>query len=118
MSLWIGAIDALNDVPQQCSRHPDAHRLDLKHFLSRPSEHLQKYPVLLEAICNETTEGNPDIDFLKEAINAIKKLQTVAQLWTWQSAMNRGPSGKLEWHNLASEEVVKSLDKQEVKRQK
>ncbi|KAL7280654.1 hypothetical protein ACG7TL_005593 [Trametes sanguinea] len=102
---------------EQCSRHPDAHRLDLKHFLSRPSEHLQKYPVLLEAICNETTEGNPDIDFLKEAINAIKKLQTVAQLWTWQSAMNRGAPGKLEWHNLVSEEVMNSLSKHELKRQ-
>lgn len=73
---------------------------------------------MLEAICNETTEGNPDIDFLKEAIDAIKKLQGVAQLWTWQNAMGKGPSGKLEWHNLVSEEVVKGLSKQEIKRQK
>ncbi|KAI0741870.1 Dbl domain-containing protein [Daedaleopsis nitida] len=102
---------------EQCSRHPDAHRLDLKHFLSRPSEHLQKYPVLLEAICNETTEGNPDIEFLEEAIAAIKKLQTVAQLWTWQSAMGKGPTGKLEWHNLVSEEHRQTLSKHEVKRQ-
>ncbi|RDX54148.1 Dbl-like domain-containing protein [Lentinus brumalis] len=102
---------------EQCSRHPDAHRLDLKHFLTRPSEHLQKYPVLLEAICNETTDGNPDIEFLKEAITAIKKLQTVAQLWTWQSAMGKGPTGKLEWHNLVPEETRQSLSKHEVKRQ-
>ncbi|KAI0766140.1 Dbl domain-containing protein [Trametes elegans] len=102
---------------EQCSRHPDAHRLDLKHFLSRPSEHLQKYPVMLEAISNETTEGNPDVEFLREAINAIKKLQSVAQLWTWQSAMGRGPSGKFEWHNLVSDEVMAGLSKQEVKRQ-
>ncbi|OJT02956.1 Rho1 guanine nucleotide exchange factor 1 [Trametes pubescens] len=102
---------------EQCSRHPDAHRLDLKHFLSRPSEHLQKYPVVLEAICNETTEGNPDIDFLKEAIDAIKKLQGVAQLWTWQSAMGKGPSGKLDWHNLVPEDVIAGLSKQEIKRQ-
>ncbi|EMD39100.1 hypothetical protein CERSUDRAFT_47353 [Gelatoporia subvermispora B] len=101
----------------QCARHPDAHRLDLKHFLSRPSEHLQKYPVLLEAICNETTEGNPDADFLGEAIEAIKKLQTVAQLWTFQSSMGKGPAGKLEWHQLVSEEVRKSLPKKEAKRQ-
>ena len=105
-------------VSQQASRHPDAHRLDLKHFLSRPSEHLQKYPVLLEAICNETTEGNPDVEFLKEAIAAIKKLQTVAQLWTWQNAMGRGPTGKLEWHNLVAEDVRTELSKHEVKRQK
>ncbi|KAL6309388.1 Dbl-like domain-containing protein [Sparassis latifolia] len=102
---------------EQCARHPDAHRLDLKHFLNRPSEHLQKYPVMLEAICNETADGNPDADFLKEAIEAIKKLQTVAQLWTFQSAMCRGPSGKLEWYNLVSDEVRASLPKKETKRQ-
>ncbi|KZT00585.1 Dbl domain-containing protein [Laetiporus sulphureus 93-53] len=102
---------------EQRARDPEAHRLDLKHFLNRPSEHLQKYPVLLEAICNETTEGNPDADFLKEAIEAIKKLQTVAQLWTWQSAMGKGPTGKLEWHNLVSEEIRKGLPKKEGKRQ-
>ncbi|OCH96297.1 Dbl domain-containing protein [Obba rivulosa] len=101
----------------QCARHPDAHRLDLKHFLNRPSEHLQKYPVLLEAICNETTEGNPDADFLREAIEAIKKLQTVAQLWTFQSSMGKGPAGKLEWHQLVSEEIRKGLPKKEAKRQ-
>ncbi|KAH9951090.1 Dbl-like domain-containing protein [Amylocystis lapponica] len=102
---------------EQCSRHQDAHRFDLKHFLSRPSEHLQKYPVLLEAICNETTDGNPDADFLKEAIEAIKKLQTVAQLWTFQSSMGKGPSGKLEWFNLISDEVRAALPKKETKRQ-
>ena len=74
--------------------------------------------MLLDAICNETTEGNPDIEFLREAIDAIKKLQTVAQLWTWQSAMGRGPTGKLEWHNLVSEEVRQTLSKTEIKRQK
>ncbi|CCM02646.1 uncharacterized protein FIBRA_04750 [Fibroporia radiculosa] len=102
---------------EQCARHPDAHRLDLKHFLNRPSEHMQKYPVLLEAICSETVEGNPDVEFLKEAIEAIKKLQSVAQLWTWQSAMGKGPTGKLEWYNLVSEEFRKSLPKKEAKRQ-
>ena len=91
--------------------------MDLKHFLNRPADHLQKYPAMLEAICKETTEGNPDVDFLKEAIEAIKKLQTVAQLYTFQSAMNKGPSGKLEWHNLVSEEVRKAMPKKESKRQ-
>lgn len=72
----------------------------------------------LEAILKETTEGNPDAEFLTEAIEAIKKLQTIAQLWTFQSAMGKGPTGKLEWHNLVSEEVRNSLSKQEAKRQK
>ena len=74
--------------------------------------------MLLEAICNATTDGNPDVEFLGEAVSAIKKLQTVAQLWTWQSAMGKGPTGKLEWHNLVSDDVQKSLSKTEIKRQK
>ncbi|TCD61525.1 hypothetical protein EIP91_008286 [Steccherinum ochraceum] len=102
---------------EQAARSPDAHRLELKHFLNRPSEHLQKYPVTLEAICNETTEGNPDAEFLKEAIEAIKKLQSIAQLWTFQSAMGKGPTGKLDWHNLVSEDVRLALPKAETKRQ-
>lgn len=54
---------------------------------------------------------------MKEAIEAIKKLQTVAQLWTFQTAMNKGPSGKLEWYNLVPEEVRKAMPKKEAKRQ-
>ena len=59
----------LSDVCQQeCSRqsakHQESIRLDLKHLLNRPSEHLQKYPVLLQAIFRETAMGNPDADYL------------------------------------------------------
>ncbi len=92
-------------------------RLELKHFLERPSEHLQKYPVLLHAICHETAEGNPDVDFLMEAIEAIKNLQTVAQLRTFQSAMGRGAPGKWEWHDLVSQEMRQGMTKEEAKRQ-
>ena len=72
---------------------------------------------MLEAICKETTEGNPDTDFLKEAIEAIKKLQSVAQLYTFQAAMNKGPTSKMEWYNLVAEEVRKAMPKKETKRQ-
>lgn len=92
-------------------------RLDLKHYLNRPSEHLQKYPVLLEAIHKETVHGNPDGDYLTEAIDAINNLQSVAQLRTFQSAMGRGVTGKLEWHNLVADDIRKSLSKQTCKRQ-
>ena len=54
--------------------------MDLKTYLNRPSEHLQKYPVLLEAVFHETVVGNPDADFLLQAIEAMKGLQTAAQL--------------------------------------
>lgn len=91
--------------------------MDLKSFLTRPSEHLQKYPVLLEAIFNETAEGNPDADFLLEAIQAIRKLQTVSQLRTFQAAMGKGQLGKSEWYDLVPEEVRSTISKQEAKRQ-
>ncbi|KAK0214906.1 CNH domain-containing protein [Armillaria fumosa] len=106
---------------EQCARDivrpGESMRLDLKLFLNRPSEHLQKYPVLLEAIYNETAHGNPDGDFLLEAIEAIKNLQSVAQLRTFQSAMGRGVPGKWEWHDLVSNELRQSLTKDECKRQ-
>ena len=89
----------------------------MKSFLNRPSEQLQKYPDLLEAIFNETAEGNPDADFLLEAIQAIRKLQSVSQLRTFQAAMGKGPTGRLEWHELVSEEVRTTMTKQEQKRQ-
>ncbi|KAJ3993116.1 Dbl homology domain-containing protein, partial [Lentinula boryana] len=92
-------------------------RLDLKHYLTRPSEHLQKYPVLLSAILKETAEGNPDAEFLHEAIEALGNLQTVAQLRTFQQAMGRGVPGKWEWHDLVSKETRESLQRKECKRQ-
>jgi hypothetical protein len=76
--------------------------LDLKHYLNRPAEHLQKYPVLLNAVYGETEESNPDGDYLREAIDAIRNLQSVAQLRTFQSAMGKGGTGRWEWHDLLS----------------
>ncbi|KDQ19102.1 hypothetical protein BOTBODRAFT_103593 [Botryobasidium botryosum FD-172 SS1] len=102
---------------EQCARHPDSRRLDLKSFISRPAEHLQRYPVLLEAIQKETAEGNPDADFLGEAIQAIRRLSTVAQLMTFQTAMLRGPTAKYEWEDLVPEDVRSGMSKKETKRQ-
>jgi len=103
---------------KQCVRHPDnVAKMDLKHWLNRPSEHLQKYPVVFEAIRKETAEGNPDIDFLKEAIEAMRNLQGAAQLKTFQMAMGKGPTSKFEWHNLVPEDVRNGVPKQEGKRQ-
>ncbi|KAJ7065285.1 CNH domain-containing protein [Mycena amicta] len=107
----------LEQCSRQSSRHGDTMRLDLKHFLNRPAEHLQKYPVLLEAIYGETAEGNPDADYLMEAIGAIKNLQSVAQLRTFQAAMGKGTAGKWEWHDLVAPEVRATLSKDVQKRQ-
>ena len=103
---------------KHCVRHPDnVTKMDLKHWLNRPSEHLQKYPVVFEAIRTETAEENPDADFLKEAIEAMRNLQNVAQLRIFQVAMGKGPTGKLDWHNLVPEDVRSGIPKQESKRQ-
>lgn len=102
---------------ETCLRHPSTRRLDLRHLISRPSEHLQRYPVLLEAIFKDTAEGNPDAEFLQEAIHSIRKLSEVAHLRTFQTAMLRGPTSKLEWHDLVSSEIRETMTKQEVTRQ-
>ncbi|KAF8956940.1 CNH domain-containing protein [Flammula alnicola] len=102
---------------QQSTRSGESLRLDLKHFLNRPSEHLQKYPVLLEAVHNETAAENPDAEFLVEAIDAIKNLQSISQLRTFQSAMGKGAPGKWEWHDIVSPEIREHFTKKEAKRQ-
>ena len=88
--------------------------MDLKHWLNRPSEHLHKYPVVFEAIRSETAEGDPDIDFLNEAVGAMKNLQGIAQLRTFQKAIGKGPT---EWYSLVPEGVRNEIGKQEAKRQ-
>ncbi|EKM81602.1 hypothetical protein AGABI1DRAFT_54457, partial [Agaricus bisporus var. burnettii JB137-S8] len=107
----------LEDCTRKTGRQGEPIRLDLKHFLNRPSDHLQKYPVLLEAILEKTEEENPDAEFLKEAISTIKSLHSFAQLKTFQTAMGKGAPGKWEWHDVVSPELMKSLPKKEVKRQ-
>ncbi|KAK2462748.1 hypothetical protein APHAL10511_005266 [Amanita phalloides] len=107
----------LEQIERQSAREGESIRFDLKQFLSRPSEQLHKYPVLLEAILAETEKDNPDVDFLREAIEAFKNLQSVAQLRTFQTAMGKGAPGKWEWHDLVSQEVRQTFTKQEAKRQ-
>ena len=107
---------------QKCNRQLAARpggspRLDLKHYLNRPGEHLQKYPVLLEAIVRETVESDPDGDYVQEAIAAIQNLQNDAQLRTFQSAMGKGSTSRWEWHDLVSQEAMMRCSKEEVKRQ-
>ncbi|KAF9517876.1 hypothetical protein BS47DRAFT_1429505 [Hydnum rufescens UP504] len=92
-------------------------QLELKHFITRPSEHLQRYPVLLEAIRAETSDDNPDAEYLLEASEAIRKLSTVAQLRTFQSSMTRSQSSRQEWHDLVPADMQDAIPKAEKKRQ-
>ncbi|KIK80164.1 hypothetical protein PAXRUDRAFT_159376 [Paxillus rubicundulus Ve08.2h10] len=107
----------LEECSRQSVKQQESRRLDLKHFLTRPLEHLQKYPLALEAIMKETTNGNPDAYYLAEAIHAIKNLQNVSQLRTFQTSMAKGPTGKWEWHDLVAKDVRDDLSKSEAKRQ-
>ena len=65
--------------------------MDLRKYLNRPQEHLQKYPVLLDAVYRETPKENPDGDFLLEAIHSIKNLQLVAQTQKKKRTRERSP---------------------------
>lgn len=91
--------------------------MDLKHFVSRPSEHLKNYPILLEAAHKETDPENPDADFLVAAAQAIRNLSTVAQLRTFQTGMARSRNGPSEWHQLVGADVVAATDKTERQKQ-
>lgn len=102
---------------QQSARPGENLRLDLRHFLSRPSEHMQKYPVLLQAILKETEEGNPDVTYLLEAIEALKNLQNAAQLQTFQAAMGKGLTSRWEWQNLVSPGLRRNISDEENRRQ-
>lgn len=78
---------------------------------------MQKYPVLLQAIVKETEEGNPDITYLREAIEALNNLQDAAQLQTFQAAMGKGITGRWEWQNLVSPNLMRNISDEESKRQ-
>ncbi|KAJ3755039.1 CNH domain-containing protein [Lentinula raphanica] len=92
-------------------------RYDLKHYLTRPIDHLQKYTIFLTAILSETSPENTDGEFLTEALDALAQLHTAAQVRTFQEAMGRGTPGKWEWHDLVERERRERLSRRECKRQ-
>ncbi|KAF5362265.1 hypothetical protein D9756_002201 [Leucocoprinus leucothites] len=102
---------------RQITRLGQSPRLDLKHFLNRPVEHLQKYRVLLEAIYKETDRSNPDGDFLTEAIKALNKLQTLAQVHAFQETVMWGSARKWEWSDLVTPSERQYFTREEAKRQ-
>ncbi|KAG6889068.1 hypothetical protein C0992_006497 [Termitomyces sp. T32_za158] len=110
-----------DSVYQECSRHTsrtgDVPRLDLKHFLNRPVEYLQKLSGSLEAILGLTDPHNTDYEALKATIQTVKSLQSTAQLIIFQCSMMRGIPGKWEWHDLISSEVRATITTGEAKRQ-
>ncbi|CAG8554215.1 4215_t:CDS:10 [Ambispora gerdemannii] len=59
---------------EQCSRRPEARKLDFRHFVQRPTQRLQRYTLLLEQIIKYTSKDNPDREVLENAWQTIKEL--------------------------------------------
>jgi hypothetical protein len=91
--------------------------MELKVFLNRPSEHLDRYENMLEAIAKET-EGNPDGDYLMEAVQVFKTVKAACVLQTFQRATCKSPTDKFKWHNLVANDVRAGIDKLEQRRQR
>ena len=97
---------------QLCHPH-NVKKRNLKHWLKHPSEHLNTYLVVYEAILEETPVEDPDSNFLKAAVEAMRNLQ----LKIFQTAMGEGPTGEFEWHDLVPEDVRSRILKQVANRQ-
>ena len=103
---------------KQRFHHPDnVKKMELRDWLNRPSEHLHRHPVGLEYLRSVTAAGDPEVTFLEKAAEAMRDIQGVAQVKTFQRAMGKGPMGRFEWHNLVPVDVRSQIPKQMVKRQ-
>ncbi|OJA14150.1 hypothetical protein AZE42_12090, partial [Rhizopogon vesiculosus] len=87
---------------EQCIRHPDAHRLDMKNLLNRPIPRLLRYQLLLKVILDETPAGHEDREAIPELLETLKVLcketdpgiqlaQQKVQLWCYNSNLQFKP---------------------------
>ena len=98
--------------------HPDnTNKMDLKHWLNRPLDHMHKYPAIFEYLRSVTAGGNPDVKILKEAVEVMRVLQGVARLKAFQMAMGEGLTVKSEWHDFVPEDVRSEIPNHVAKRQ-
>jgi hypothetical protein len=63
-----------NGWMQQCVRHPDAHRLDMKNFINRPIPRLLRYELLLKGVLDETPQNHDDRKEIPQVLEVIKAL--------------------------------------------
>jgi hypothetical protein len=84
-------------------------RLDLRYLLKRPATHLQNYPAIIQGILDKTPPESPDCDFLNEALESIQNISYLSRLKLFQASKGRGPHGKLEWHEIVSPNVMKTM---------
>lgn len=68
-SLWLSILPA-----QQCLKHAEARRLDMKTFINRPIPRLLRYELLLRTILEETSPAHDDRNSIPQVIEVIKSL--------------------------------------------
>ncbi|KAK3839861.1 MAG: Dbl homology domain-containing protein [Linnemannia gamsii] len=57
-----------------CTRHPEARRLGLRHFIGQPYQRIPRYPLLLSEVVKRTEEDVPDRATVQEVIKACTEL--------------------------------------------
>ncbi|KAG0290145.1 hypothetical protein BGZ96_006363 [Linnemannia gamsii] len=57
-----------------CTRHPEARRLGLRHFLSQPYQRLPRYPLLLSQVVSKTEDGVLDKEISQEALDVSTEI--------------------------------------------
>ena len=70
-----GLPNLLSRALQQCLKHPDAHRLDMKFFIYKPIARLRRYETSLRGIVRETPAGHADLETIPAVLNVIKGLE-------------------------------------------
>ncbi|KAG0201531.1 RHO1 GDP-GTP exchange protein 2 [Mortierella sp. GBA30] len=59
---------------KDCTRHPEARRLGLRHFIGQPYQRIPRYPLLLSEVVKRTDEAVPDRETVQEAIKMCTEL--------------------------------------------
>lgn len=65
---------AFKTFVDDCIRHPESHRLDMKSFVNRPIPRLLRYDLLLKEILKECPEGHSDIQDVPKVLDMVKAL--------------------------------------------
>ncbi|KAF9582187.1 RHO1 GDP-GTP exchange protein 2 [Lunasporangiospora selenospora] len=58
----------------ECVRHPEARRLELRHFIGQPYQRIPRYPLLLREVVRRTDESVPDRAVVEEVIKVCSEL--------------------------------------------
>ncbi|KAG0047494.1 RHO1 GDP-GTP exchange protein 2 [Gryganskiella cystojenkinii] len=59
---------------KDCTRHPEARRLGLRHFIGQPYQRIPRYPLLLNEIIKRTDDGVSDRETVLEVIRVCTEL--------------------------------------------